>query len=154
MIVAVRPAIEIPPDIFERLTVIHNSHRGHGWLQLCKHRLKDIHKKCYKINLPPLDAIPDRMVNEFIQQCPYCQISNRLKIPIKTHHFACASHNLFEVLHLDHMEMNTSLLSLMLFPDGRSSSPPNQQQLLKQHLLYLIILVDSVPSKSSILIKD
>jgi hypothetical protein len=92
MIVALRSAVEIPPDIYERLTVIHNSHRGHGGLQLCNHRLKDIHKKCLKMNLPPLDAIPDRMVNEFIRSCPYCQISNRLKILIKTHPFTCASY--------------------------------------------------------------
>jgi len=28
---------------------------------------------------------------------------NRLKIPIKTHPFTCASYNSFEVLHLDHI---------------------------------------------------
>jgi hypothetical protein len=55
------------------------------------------------MNLPPLDAIPNGMVNEFIRQCPYCQISNRLKIPIKTHPITCASYNPFEVLHLDHI---------------------------------------------------
>jgi len=29
---------------------------------------------------------------------------NRLKIPIKTHPFTCASYNPFEVIHLDHFE--------------------------------------------------
>ena len=53
-----------------------------------------------------------------------------------------------------HMEMSTYLLSLMLFPDGSNYSPPNRPHLLKLHQLYLIILVDSVYPKSSILIKD
>jgi hypothetical protein len=35
MIVALRPAIEIPPEIYERLTEVHNSNRGHGGLKLC-----------------------------------------------------------------------------------------------------------------------
>ena len=102
------------------------------------------------------------------RQCPYCQISNRLKIPIKTHPCTCASYNPFEVLHLNHIgpfpkdahgneyifviidawveyifvitEMNISLLF-----------PSNPRQLLRQHLLYLIILVHP---KSFIQIKD
>jgi len=45
--------------------------------------------------------IPDRMIKEFLRQCPYCQITNRLRIPIKAHRFTCASYNPFEVLHLD-----------------------------------------------------
>ena len=32
-----------------------------------------------------------------------CQITNRLRIPIKAHRFTCASYNPFEVLHLDHI---------------------------------------------------
>jgi hypothetical protein len=29
MIVALRPAVEIPPEIYERLTEVHNSNRGY-----------------------------------------------------------------------------------------------------------------------------
>ena len=47
--------------------------------------------------------IPDRMISEFLRQCPYCQITNRLRLPIKAHRFTCASYNPFEVLHLDHI---------------------------------------------------
>ena len=43
------------------------------------------------------------MISEFIRQCPACQIMNRLRLPIKTHPFTCASYNPFEVLHLDHI---------------------------------------------------
>jgi transposase InsO family protein len=103
MIVALRPAIDIPPEIYERLTEVHNSNRGHGGLKLCKHRLKGIQQLRLDRHLPPQDKISTRMINEFIRQCPYCQISNRLKIPIKTHPFTCASYNPFEVLHLDHI---------------------------------------------------
>jgi len=96
MIVALRPAVEIPPEIYERLTEVHNSNRGHGRLKLCNHRLKEIQKlqrDRLDMHLPPQDKISTRMINEFIRQCPYCQISNRLKIPIKTHPFTCASYN-------------------------------------------------------------
>ena len=55
------------------------------------------------MNLEPADTIPDRMIKEFLRQCPYCQITNRLRIPIKAHQFTCASYNPFEVLHLDHI---------------------------------------------------
>ena len=55
------------------------------------------------MNLEPPDTIPDRMIKEFLRQCPYCQITNRLRIPIKAHPFTCASYNPFEVLHLDHI---------------------------------------------------
>jgi len=48
-------------------------------------------------------AIPNRDIKEFIRQCPACQVMNHLKLPIKTHPFTCASHNLFEVIHLDHI---------------------------------------------------
>ena len=41
------------------------------------------------------------MINVFLRQCPYCQITNRLRVPIKAHRFTCASYNPFEVLHLD-----------------------------------------------------
>jgi hypothetical protein len=127
MTVALRPAIEIPPEIYERLTEVHNSNTGHGGLKLCKHRLKEIQKLRLDMHLPQQDKISTRMINEFIRQCPYCQISNRLTIPIKPHPFTCASYNLFEVLHLDHIG-----------------------QLPK----FLIILVDSVHQRSFILIKD
>ena len=54
-------------------------------------------------NLEPEDMIPDRMIKAFLRRCPYCQITNRLRIPIKAHRFTCASCNPFEVLHLDHI---------------------------------------------------
>ena len=103
MIVALRPAVEIPPEIYERLTEVHNSNRGHVGLKLSKSRLKEIQKLRLDMHFPPQDKISTRMINEFIRQCPYCQISNRLKIPIKTHPFTCASYNPFEVFHLDHI---------------------------------------------------
>ena len=59
-----------------------------------------IKKQRVKNNLEPEETIPDRMINEFLRQCPYCQITNRLRIPIKAHRFTCASYNPFEVLHL------------------------------------------------------
>ena len=43
------------------------------------------------------------MITQFIRQCPCCQVMSRLKIPIRTHPFTCASYNPFEVIHLDHI---------------------------------------------------
>ena len=43
------------------------------------------------------------MITQFIRQCPCCQVMSRLKVPIRTHPFTCASYNPFEVIHLDHI---------------------------------------------------
>ena len=102
-IVALRPVRNLPQDVYDRIADIHNSLRGHVGLKLCRRRFKMIRKQRIKAGLPPEDAIPDRMIKEFLRQCPYCQITNRLRLPIKAHRFTCASYNLFEVLHLEHI---------------------------------------------------
>ncbi len=81
-----------------------------------------INKHCIKAGIPPEDAITDRMINEFLRQCPYCQITNRLRLPIKAHRFTCASYNFGrfgspEVIHTDqgpafHNELVQELLRL------------------------------------------
>ena len=101
-IIVLRPVMNLPQDVYGRLADIHNSLRGHVGLKLCKLRFKEIHEQRIKDGLAPEDAIPDRMINEFLRQCPYCQITNRLRLSIKAHRFTCASYNPFEVLHLDH----------------------------------------------------
>ena len=102
-IVALRPVIEIPQDIYDRLSRIHNSHMGHAGLKVCKTRLRRIHIRRRKRRQEPEAKVSDRMISELIRQCPACQITNRLRIPIKTHPFTCPSYNPFEVLHLDHI---------------------------------------------------
>jgi transposase InsO family protein len=102
-IVALRPVMNLPQDVYDRIADIHNSIRGHVGLKLCKRRFRKINKQRVQSNLEPEDEIPDRMIKEFLRQCPYCQITNRLRIPIKAHRFTCASYNPFEVLHLDHI---------------------------------------------------
>ncbi len=101
-IVALRPVMNLPQDVYDRIADIHNSNRGHVGLKLCKRRFRKINKQRVQNNLEPEEQIPDRMINEFLRQCPYCQVTNRLRIPIKAHRFTCASYNRFEVLHLDH----------------------------------------------------
>ena len=96
--------MNLPQDVYDRIADIHNSLRGNVGLKLCKLRFKEIHEQRIKDGLAPEDAIPGRMINEFLRQCPYCQITNRLRVPIKAHRFTCASYNPFEVLHLDHIE--------------------------------------------------
>ena len=46
-------------------------------------------------------TITDRIITQFIRQCPCCKVMSRLKILIKTHPFSCASYNPFESLHID-----------------------------------------------------
>ena len=80
----------IPEEQYRRIAAVHNSNLGHWGQALTKKRLND-------------PAVTDRMISEFIQQYPCCQVMSHLKIPIKTHPFKCASYNPFEVLHLDHI---------------------------------------------------
>ena len=81
---------EIPDDKYRRIAAVHNSNMCHWGHALTKRRLSD-------------PTTTDRMISEFIRQCPSCQVMSRLRIPIKTHLFTCASYNPFEVLHLDHI---------------------------------------------------
>ena len=97
MIVALRPVMQLPPDIRDRLTRIHNSKVGHWGLDICKRRIREQHRRQGGRD------ITDRMISEFIRQCPACQVMNRMKVQIKAHRFTCASYNPFEVLHLDHI---------------------------------------------------
>ena len=103
MIVALRPVMDLPQDVYDTLTDVHNSLRGHVGVKLFRRRLEKSRKQHIKMDLEPADTIPDRMIKKFFRQCPYCQITNRLRIPIKAHRFTCASYNPFEVLHLDHI---------------------------------------------------
>ena len=68
------------------------------------------------------------MINEFLRQCPYCKINNRLRLPIKAHRFNCTPYNLFEVLHLDHIEP--------LIKDAHGNE-------------YILVIIDLFPTKST-----
>jgi hypothetical protein len=87
---ALQTKLHIPKDIYCKIAAVHNSSMGHWGLALCKKKLKG-------------QEVPDRMITQFIRQCPCCQVMSRLQIQIKTHPFTCASYNPFEVLHLDHI---------------------------------------------------
>jgi len=97
MIIALRPVMQLPSDIRDRLTRVHNSKVGHWGLYICKRRIREQHRRQGGRD------ITDRMISEFIRQCPACQVMNRMKVQIKAHRFTCASYNPFEVLHLDHI---------------------------------------------------
>ena len=92
LLAALEPSFHIPSKIFNVISEVHNTKVGHHGLHMCKKRLKD-----------KGHVITDRMITQFIRQCPCCQVMNRLRIPIKTHPFTCASYNPFEVIHLDHI---------------------------------------------------
>ena len=89
--------MQLPPDIRDRLTRVHNSKVGHWGLDICKRRIREQHRRQGGRD------ITDRMISEFIRQCPACQVMNRMKVQIKAHRFTCASYNSLEVLHLHHI---------------------------------------------------
>jgi hypothetical protein len=96
-IVALRPVMVLPPDIHARLSKVHNSKVGHWGLDICKRRLRETHQRQGGRDTT------DRMISEFIRQCPACQVMSRMRLQIKAHRFTCASYSPFEVLHLDHI---------------------------------------------------
>ena len=86
MLASLQPIVKIPLDIYKEIARVHNSAVGHWGLMICKKRLNNA-----------------SMITPFIRQCPCCQVMSRLKVPIRTHPFTCASYNPFEVIHLDHI---------------------------------------------------
>jgi hypothetical protein len=48
-LVSLRPVLDLLQDVYERLTDIYNSLRGHVGLKLCKRRLKKISKQRVKV---------------------------------------------------------------------------------------------------------
>ena len=118
LLAAMEPTFHIPNAIFRAIAGVHNSEVGHHGLQMCKKRLK---AKGFNFT--------DRMITQFIRQCPCCQVMNRLRIPLRRHPFTCASYNTFEVLHLDHIgplkadDKGIYSSSLMLSLGGLNSSP-------------------------------
>ena len=93
MLVVLRPAVHLDPETYRLSQEVHNKDIRHWGLHIYKKLLRDNGH----------GRIPFRYIQEIIRQCPACQVMNRLKIPIKTHPFTCASYNPFEVIHLDHI---------------------------------------------------
>ena len=87
----------LPLEVSERLKKVHNSRVGNWGLDICRRRLGEEQPRRGE------RGITDRMIKEFILQCPACQVINRMRLQIKTHRFTCAFYNPFEVLHLDHI---------------------------------------------------
>ena len=78
----------LPDEVSARLKKVHNSKVGHWVFDICRRRLEEDQPRRGE------RGITDRMIKEFIRQCPACQVMNR---------FTCALYNPFEVLHLDHI---------------------------------------------------
>ena len=51
-IVVLRPVMNLPQDVYDRIADIHNSLRGHVGLKLCKRRFKMIRKQRIEAGLP------------------------------------------------------------------------------------------------------
>ena len=109
--------------------MLHNSKVGRWGLDICKRRLREAHQR------PEERDITDRMISEFIGECPACQVMSRMRLQIKAHRFTCALYNPFEVLHLDNIASLTkdgNELSSMLSLEEWNCSPQSRRQLQKQ----------------------
>ena len=69
-ILVLHPVMDLPEDIYDRLSDVHNSLRGHVGFKLGKRRFNKIRKQRIKAGLALQNAVPDRMINEFLRQCP------------------------------------------------------------------------------------
>ena len=58
-----RPVMTLPEDVYDRLSDIHNTLRGHVGLKLCRFRFNKVRKQRIEAGLPPEDAIPDHMIS-------------------------------------------------------------------------------------------
>jgi len=87
---ALQPKQSLLDSVYAKIAAVHNSRMGHWGQRLTRKRIND-------------PSITDRMISQFIRQCPCCQVMSRIHLQIKTHPFTCASYNPFEVLHLDHI---------------------------------------------------
>jgi hypothetical protein len=90
ILAVLQPKQSIPDKVYDKIAAVHNCSKGHWGQRLTHKRLSD-------------PSITDRMISQFIRQCPCCQLMSRIHLQIKTHPFTCASYNPFEVLHLDHI---------------------------------------------------
>ena len=98
-----------PPTVASHMIV------GDWELGICKRRIRE------QRNRQGGRDITDRMISEFIRQCPACQVMNRMKLQIKAHRFTCASYNPFILT-------STYLLSLMLSLDLWNYSLPSRRR--------------------------
>ena len=108
-IVALVPMMVLPVEVSARLKKVHNSLVGHWGLDICWRRLDQEQPRRGE------RGITDRMIKEFIRQCPTCQVMNHIRVQIKTHRFSCASYNPLDLWRRMLMSTSTSLLSSMPF---------------------------------------
>ena len=90
ILATLQPKQSLPDMVYDKIAAVHNSSKSHWGQRLTRKRLND-------------PSITDRMISQFIRQCPCCQVMSRIHLQIKTHPLTCASYNPFEVLHLDHI---------------------------------------------------
>ena len=76
-IVALIPMMVLPDEVSARLKKVHNSKVGHWGFDICRRRLEEDQPRRGE------RGITDRMIKEFIRQCPACQVMNRMRLQIK-----------------------------------------------------------------------
>ena len=69
---ALQPKQSLPDKVYDKIAAVHNSSMGHWGQRLTRKRIND-------------PSITDRMISQFIRQCPCCQVMSRIHLQIKTH---------------------------------------------------------------------
>ena len=72
ILAALQPKQSLPDKVYDKIAAVHNSSKGHWEQRLTRKRLNDL-------------SITDRMISQFIRQCPCYQVMSRIHLQIKTH---------------------------------------------------------------------
>ena len=67
ILAALQPKQSLPDKVYDKIAAVHNSSKGHGGQRLTRKRLDD-------------PSITDRMISQFIRQCPCCQVMSRIHL--------------------------------------------------------------------------
>jgi len=76
MLMVLRPAVHLDPQAYRIIKRVHNKEVGHWGRHICKKLLRSNGH----------GDIPNRDMQEFVRQCPACEVMNRLKITIRHIH--------------------------------------------------------------------
>jgi hypothetical protein len=71
ILAALQPKQLLPDKVYDKIAAVHNSSKGHWEQRLTRKRLNDL-------------SITDRMISQFIRQCPCYQVMSRIHLQIKT----------------------------------------------------------------------
>ena len=82
----------IPDEYYAIISSVHNSNVGHWGVEKCINLLHQQKKTWRRMR---------KHVNQFVKQCPLCQLNRNNKLLLKVHPFTTASYEPMDVLNID-----------------------------------------------------